>query len=374
MDYILNRTQINYILSNNSLLREQQEEIKNPKSCDKFKGNDKKLCKKLSNSSYRHITTPIISNILDIKKRKWNEAVPKEEQDKIFNVLLKLKDSEPGKIWRWANTNKNNKRPEQGTIDEFMMTRLPELSFVYTDGEWDPINKLDTNYSDTAVLITDIILKRYGKDFVEEILNSLISGDTSKLKEVIQDIDNNKEELFNEIETNKLKYVSNSLYNTYQGEMIEQFVEKFMETKGFKLIHRGGGGDPLDVLMGIDLIMEKDGKIYTLQAKKVHQIEFIPSTLMNPKTGAYKILANKNLYVSKQPNLDYVGYGTEDGSILVAEKQFDIKKTDDGKDFIYIDKKVFGQPKKEGGYNSYDKGSILFFVDSEFVKYKTDDL
>lgn len=375
MEYILSERQLNILFDGVKLLNEQSFSVDKPKGCNEFKDvSSKKLCKKLNSSSYRHITTPVIMSVLNSHKKKWEEGVAEESKNKTIEVLNKLKSTDPNKVWRWTNPNPKIRIPQQGNIEDLIQKRLPQLSFIYTDDKWDQINKLDTNYSDTAILITDIILRNYGEEYAEEVYNSLVDNDTSKLKEIVQKIQNGDIKIFDEIKYNKERYTQNSTYNSYQGELIEGIVLDFLLTKGFTLIHRGSGGDPIDVLLGIDLIMEKDGKIYTFQCKKVFNISFEKSTIMNPEKGAYKILSNKNLYISKQPNLDYVAYGTENGSVLIAKKQYDILKNEKGNGFIYLDKETFAQPKNIKGYSSYESGHRVFYVDVDSVILKTNDI
>lgn len=375
MEYILSERQLNILFNDIKLLNEQSFIPDKPKGCDEFKNtSSKKLCKKLNSSSYRHITTPVIMSVFNSHKKKWEEGIDEESKNKTIEVLNKLKSIDPNKVWRWANPNPKIKIPQQGIIDDFIQERLPKLSFIYSDGKWDQINKLDTNYSDTAILFTDIILKNYGEEYVKEVYNSLEDNDTTKLEEISQKIQNGDIKIFDEIKYNKERYIQNSTHNSYEGELIEGIVLDFLLTKGFTLIHRGGGGDPIDVLLGIDLIMEKDGKIYTFQCKKVFDISFEKSTIMNPEKGAYQILSNKNLYISKQPNLDYVAYGTLNGSILITKKQYDILKNKEGIGYIYLDKETFAQPKREKGYSLYKKGHRAFYVDVDSVIFKTNDI
>ena len=298
MDYILNRFQINYIL------REQQEDIRQEKTCADFKkgSNERNLCDVLNKRKYLDITKPIINDILEEKKKKWNEIVSKEERDKIFNTLKILEKSEADRKWSY---NVGNNRYLRRTIKEIIENRLPELYFIYDEtNNWTYLNKLDTNYSDTAVLITDIFLK-YKEEKILGVLDALSKGHNSVLEVELKDIQNKyKDDILKMIEING--YTANSKKNTKQGEEFEVYVKNFLEKQGYKLIHSGGDGDPIDFLLGIDLIMEKDNKIYTFQVKSVYTIKYESSTIMNPNTGAYKIYANQNLSISKPKNLDYI--------------------------------------------------------------------
>lgn len=340
------------------------ENVKKPVGCSKFpKGSaELKLCNELNSSGYRSDIAPVLTKVLEIKKKKWNESIPKEEQEKIFDVLGKLKSIDPDKKWQWP-ASKTNDRFVVGTIDQFINDRLPDLAFIYDEEHgtnWMPINKLDTNYSDAAVLITDIISMSQGFD-AQEILNDLSQGDTSKLRSVLFTIEKHKELIYSKFLVNTDLYSQNSLFNSMEGEEVEGFVLKVMLENGWNLIHRGGGGDPIDVLLGVDLIVEKNGEIKTVQCKKVWNINFQQTTLLKPEEGAYRISGKP--YISKQRNLDFVGYGTMAGEVLVAKRQKEVIRKNN--EYIYTDKMVLPSP---AGMSSY------FYIDKESVVAKSDNL
>jgi hypothetical protein len=117
----------------------------------------------------------------------------------------------------------------------------------------------------------------------------------------------------------------------------------------------------LQSLLGIDLIMgSPGGKIVTIQCKKVWDIIKEPKTLMNPDEGAYRV--DGKPYVSKQRNLDYVGYGTigygiKKSKVIVAKRQNDLIKQ--GDEYIYIDKKVLPTPQGNSSRFFIDIGSVI---------------
>ena len=125
--------------------------------------------------------------------------------------------------------------------------------------------------------------------------------------------------------------------------------------RGWNIIHRGEGGDPIDVLLGIDIIVEKGGEIKTVQCKKVWNIQLEPTTLMKPEEGAYRITGQP--YVSKQRNLDFVGYGTEAGEVIVAKRQNEVIRKDN--QYQYTDKLVLPSPQGKSKYFYIDKESVI---------------
>ena len=283
--------------------------------------------------------------------------IVKNQQDEIFEVLGKLKEINPDKKWQWPSPDPRG-RFLVGTIDEFIKTRLPELAFIYDlehGTKWSPINKLDTNYSDTALLITDIISQSKSFD-AKEIYNDIINGDDSKLRSVMYTIEKFPDVIYDRFLSDpETIYNQNSLYNSMQGEEVEGFVVKLLADDGWNIIHRGEGGDPIDVLLGIDIIVEKGGEIKTVQCKKVWNIQLEPTTLMKPEEGAYRITGQP--YVSKQRNLDFVGYGTEAGEVIVAKRQNEVIRKDN--QYQYTDKLVLPSPQGKSKYFYIDKESVI---------------
>jgi len=323
-----------------------------PRGCAKYPNRSlsKKLCATLNKSTYRKITYPLIRKVFDMKKQKWNAVMSPEEQERTLSTLSRLKDLDPTRKWQWPS---ETDKITYGTIEEFINGRIPELGFLYreVDGnlEWDPVNKLDTNYSDLAVLITDIVEK--SKTFTsEDLLNDLNDGNIHILQNVVDVVSNYPEILYDKFISKSDLYTTQSLYYSLQGEEIEDFVLNSMLDCGWELIHKGGGGDIIDVFLGIDLIMEKDGELKTIQCKKVWKIENLPSTIMNPDSGAYRITGN--VYVSKQRNVDLVGYGTLDGETIIGGRQKEVVMKD--KQYVYTDKMVLPKPE----------GSRYFYVDN----------
>ena len=324
---------------------------------------DRKLCKLLSQRRYRKLFVPVLIKVLDTKKNKWSEAIPEKDQKKVFDTLMVLKDLDPEREWQFPDVG--GKGIMYGTIDKFINTRLSELAFVYMMDEggnllWNPVNKLDTNYKDSVNFVMDII--RMAKTFSSErIYNDLMNNDTTSLKNLLSRIEEFPEQIYDRLLTDPKPYTINSLFYSKQGEEIEGSIMELLQADGWNLIHRGGDGDPIDVMLGIDLVMEKNGKIQTIQCKKVWNIEKISSTLMNVDEGAFRVTGKP--YISKQRNVDLVGYGTLDGKGIVAERQREVKRV--GNEFEYTDKMVLPTPLGKAAY---------FYIDNDAVITKTDNI
>jgi hypothetical protein len=343
------------------------ESVAKPIGCKKFPSGsyEFKLCNVLNSSQFRETVSPTMMKLLDSKKKKWSEAIPKNEQDKIFEVLGKLKEINPDKKWQWPSPDPRG-RFLTGTIDQFIENRLPELAFIYDmehGTKWSPINKLDTNYSDTAVLITDIISQSKSFD-AKEIYDDIVNNDESKLRSVMYTIEKYSDVIYDKFLSDpETIYNQNSLFNSMQGEEIEGFVVKILEEDGWTILHRGEGGDPIDILLGIDIIIEKGGEIKTVQCKKVWNIQYQESTLMKPEEGSYRITGQP--YVSKQRNLDFVGYGTESGEVIVSKRQKEVIRKDN--EYQYTNKMVLPSPQGKSKYFYIDKESVI--ATSNNLKY-----
>ena len=338
------------------------EEIAAKIGCDAYdvKSLEKKFCSKLNNSEYRSILYPFISKLLENKKKKWIKTIGESDLVETFLILDKLNNLDPDKKWQYpCNLNANNIC--YGTITDFINGPLREVSFVYDEDKWLQINKLDTNYSDSAVLITDIIRDSRTLD-MEKIYQDLINGNKSSLTDAVKVASNFPDFVYNKYLVTSDRYIEYSIKNSKEGADVENIIVKLMEDNNYKLIYPlsnnvGEGGDPIDMLLGVDLIMlSPEGELVTIQCKKVWSIINEQSTMLNPEMGAFKI--NGKPYVSKQRNLDYVGYGTLSGDAIVAERQSEVVRK--GNDYGYNpNKKVLPTPLGKSTVFYIDKSAVV---------------
>lgn len=132
------------------------------------------------------------------------------------------------------------------------------------NGEWDYVNKLNTNYSDLSELLTELFIR---KGLSEE----LVASDTTELKKYLLSI---KEDLHTEL-TNYFsideyrEFVRNSKITSDIGEESEIKVKNILESDliGMETLYHGGNGDFIDMIFGVDLIMGYKNKIYLIQVK-----------------------------------------------------------------------------------------------------------
>lgn len=130
------------------------------------------------------------------------------------------------------------------------------------NGDYDPVNKLNTNWYDIAELIYDI-LELDGKS--ADLLNMRYGQIRNYLKTYFD-----KKDVDPILKTFDLrKYVQNNRARTIIGEEAENFVRDCFIMKGMNCVFQGGDGDPIDMVYGIDLIMHstKTNKYFFTQVK-----------------------------------------------------------------------------------------------------------
>lgn len=176
-----------------------------------------------------------------------------------------------------ANILLENLKISKIDYDSFI-DKLPDRKLVYDeDGNWDPINKLCTNYSDLAVLLTDFLFNSFqnggvvSKKILEMIMNT---KDTTKIKDFLK---SHKEglskkliEKYSKSPEDILGYVGNSIKNSKKGEDLENEVKETLLSPRYdsELLYQGGSGDFIDMIFSVDLIVKlHHGAVTTIQVK-----------------------------------------------------------------------------------------------------------
>ena len=220
--------------------------------CDRFSGNRQKMyvCSKigslkglLSKSNGLDLRTVIDEQISDLETE-----IPQDLQDKFIDCAIFLESL--GKI---TEEEKNN----------FIEKNVKNNKLVYLNGEWQPVNKLNTNYFDLAELLTELIYKNKNNITFQAIIKdpkTTLMKMKSELKTMIKDYFNDPKMLFD--------YTKNIQRTTQQGESAERRVKEYLQDKGFKVEYEGGNGDLIDMVFGTDLIMSHpDFGVKTIQVK-----------------------------------------------------------------------------------------------------------
>ena len=322
MDYIITKTQLEKLLDN-------------PKLSTKCSGE---LFKKLNKRTTLNFFRSAIEKMLEPHLQNWKGDRKKYEE----NLTL------------------IGKTPEQ--INDIL-----NMKFVYDkDGNWSRVNKLNTNYSDIAVLVIDIFTNE-GRNLCE-ILNNLEKGNTSDLTSLATAIKNNSEKYFKEyLESDDGKYTENNKKNTDIGDKDEQEVIEFLkDTYNWTLNYQSVEGSPIDTKLGIDIIMTSaKGIIAKIQVKGVGSITEVTKTPCEQggtkfehkkRPGGFSVYSYNGVHIRPQ-DINLVAYVDKKGSILVVRKFSPV---------TIIDNKCIDKPTRQQ-FPSNPKGS--FYVDHESVVF-----
>ena len=219
-----------------------------------------KFCKMISSKEWVRMTRPLVEKVLDHKRKKWVEVSSSEKQQSVSDVLDIIEEVKP----KLRNTVQK------------VREKLDTLGFIYDeDGQWDYINKLNTNFADTATFMTDLVI-HYSDTNIKDVYEGVMSGEKQMVQELVDQAMDAPERVYDDLindPTDKFKYSRMSMYYTAKGDVVEDMVEDLMNTNGWETVHKGGNGDPIDMLLGIDLIVVKDGVYQFVQSKKVFDIK-----------------------------------------------------------------------------------------------------
>lgn len=208
--------------------------------CDRFSNDENKkiLCKKINstqgwlskNDKYN------LQNVIDEILEPFKSPITKEQKYKFKNGATLL-----------FNMNKITK----GRLYYFIKDNIENGKLVLINNKWHPVNKLNTNYSDLAELLTDLLYKSEKSIPIRE---KIIENPKEGLMIIRPQIKKLFEKYF-EDPTVFYNYVKNINYRSTVGENAENNVKNKLEEKQFKLLYQGGEGDMIDMAFGVDLIM-----------------------------------------------------------------------------------------------------------------------
>ena len=220
--------------------------------CDRFSGNKQKkyVCSKIGSlkkllSRYNGLD---LSTVIDKQTSDLQTEIPQDLQEKFIDCAIFLESL--GKI---TEKEKNN----------FIEKKVKNGKLVYLNGEWQPINKLNTNYFDLAEILTELIYKNKNNTTFQAIIEdpkTTLMNMKSEIHTMIEEYFDDPKMLFD--------YTKNIQRTTQQGESAEQRVKEHLQDKGFKVEYEGGNGDLIDMVFGTDLIMSHpDFGVKTIQVK-----------------------------------------------------------------------------------------------------------
>ena len=223
------------------------------KCCERFYGNEKLVCdniRKLGSwlGDYDGLNMKDIVNKLLEDDKQCEDMSPKYQ--KPMGYLYK------------TGIVKDIIKKSDGT---YYTKKLNNCCLVKDEnGEWDYVNKLNTNYNDLSELLTTLFLKG-GK------IDELTKLNVAEIKSYLLNLRKNNVllKLFMKYFTidEYRDFTYNTKGNTVRGDYVEDLTKQMLEKEGYATLYEGGNGDFIDMKYGVDLIVEKDGDISLVQVK-----------------------------------------------------------------------------------------------------------
>ena len=230
----------------------QEKEI-DYQCCERFYGNEKLVCDNIrklgswlgdyNGLNMKDIINKLLDDVKDCEDMNPKYQKPMEYLYKTGNVEDIIKKSD----------------------GSYYTKKLNNCCLVKDEnGDWDYVNKLNTNYNDLSELLTTLFLKG-GK--IEE----LTKMNSAEIKIYLLNLRKNNVllKLFMKYFTvDEYKdFTYNTKSNTRKGDFVEDLTKQMLEKEGYTTLYEGGNGDFIDMKYGVDLIVEKDGDISLVQVK-----------------------------------------------------------------------------------------------------------
>lgn len=290
-----------------------------------------------------------------------NDVITKKIFRKSIDVMLdrhkKYLNPESKQYKKDANILKKYFNFSDDKIKDIM-----KIKMVYdNDNNWTPINKLNTNYSDLSVLVTDILVGE--EECICKLVEDFKKGGLSFLFSLANKINKDPEKYYRKyVKGNFEKYVENNRRNTRLGDESELFAISEMEKLGYNLIYITSEGSPIDTKIGVDAIMEKDGEIYKIQVKTIGSLtnlQVTPCDISNPgikKKGGVKVFKRNRIDVNEQ-YVDYLVFIVPKTKRMLVLKKFQPISIESIKPLMCVAKPINEFPKN----NTYiDHESIIY--------------
>lgn len=141
------------------------------------------------------------------------------------------------------------------------------------NGDWDYLNKLNTNYTALAELVTELIMRGLeynydkGRIVYDRVMKDPVEGLTflkPHMKRLIVSYFIERGQGLNDFR----KFCSHIKVTTDMGEAAEMRVQKYLEDHGLEISYSGGNGDFIDMIFGCDMIVHSEKFGYkTVQVK-----------------------------------------------------------------------------------------------------------
>ena len=231
-------------------------------ACNRFKGDVRGVCDKIH------------------RMGKWLKEKDGLDMQPIIDTLLapdKTKEDVNPKFQKPLKYLYESKKFKDITLKDGFYTsqRLIGKELVTDEnGEWIFVNKLNTSWSDLAELLTELLNRGGGMELVKNM-------NFTELKVYLMDLRKSGKPTRNKPQTSHLyrlldkyfdvkeyrDFTNNTRKNTVIGDVVEDLTIKLLEKQGFKLLYHGSNGDFIDMVYGIDMIMELEGEVFFIQVK-----------------------------------------------------------------------------------------------------------
>jgi len=250
----------------NRLIKEEITRISELMELPLITESEYRACQRFSNDSQKEELCLKIVSLKSWLHKYYGLDLNAIIQKKIEDLKSDIPDDLKQKFIKGAELLQSAGKISEEEKNKFIQDKVMGAKLVYFNGEWQPINKLNTNYYDLGELLTDLLYK--GGDKSQVIIQKVIENPKqalTKLKPFIEKLINKyfkDPSVFND-------YTKNTLGTSKSGEDAENKVKAELEKKGFKEEYSGGNGDLIDMDFGTDLIMSSpEHGIKTIQVKK----------------------------------------------------------------------------------------------------------
>ena len=297
-----------------------------------------------------NLTRELIDKFLSESQKLYVDAITKKELQDYITALNYLKNKfGNGKIY--VTSLLDGKTIEKKTIGEFITDVENNFKRIYDEqGNWSPLNKLDTNYNDMPKEMTTFIKTVLNPEEYENFVKKIQDFENAPANSIEKE--QAKKLLEDEFKNIKSKLLTNENYvknwtkrvdeltqsiknNSALGNLSETKVNETLKNNNFKILFTASDGSPIDVLLNIDQIVEDTsgvfgGGIKTVQTKTANSIQegkfvgvgkdrkFVPEE----GTGIFKVEITANKRIAKQSQIDLAGfYDPQTGKTLIVGKQ-----------------------------------------------------
>lgn len=314
------------------------------KSCERFESSGKRVvnfCRAIQNHVKKN--KDYYKNYVNVLLENHKSKLPQQEKEKYIPLL---------------NMISKNKPEMKGRVDDFIQD-MDNISYLVDEnGNWYPLNKLNTNYSDLSEMLSFMIVKFFRNNSTDIFFNRLLDrdlayehlktykGDNTFVLSLKKQYDGNShltldqlislssnfdilrhdffikqglEKVFDKkikLTIDEIKnFTNNIVKNSHEGKLIEDLIENVLTDNGWNIIHRGGDGDFIDMKFGVDMFIEKNGVYQFVQVKKVWDIQ------LNEVNSPSSFTISGNITDIREDIIDLLAFGTSDGKYIVIDKQ-----------------------------------------------------